>query len=283
MSRVSLLVSVPLVCAGLALVAGTALAAPCPETTSARALVREVSAGDAAFAELDDEGFNAALARSLEMVPCLSDPVTPGQAALFHKLHALGAFVERDDAGAVSHFRSVVASAPGYKLPESLAPEGHPLRTHFAVAEGSTPVPEPLLPVPRDGVVHIDGRRSTTAPLDRPFLYQRLDGAGQVVESALLRSHQQVPEYVSVGRTGKDGARRGVTVPLAATSGIAAVASGVLFLSARGSAAAFWDPTTPTGDLDTLRSRTNTLGWLSAGAGVVAVGTGAGAFISGTF
>jgi hypothetical protein len=279
-SRVSLLVSVPLLSAGLALSGGAAQAASCPEPTSAKALVQEVSSGDAAFAELDDTGFSSALARSLEMVPCLSETVTPGQAALFHKLHALGAFVDRDDAGAVAHFRSVVAASPGYKLPESLAPEGHPLRTHFAVAEGTIAVPEPLLPVPKDGTVHVDGRRSTTAPLDRPFLYQRLDGAGQVVESALLTSGQQVPAYDSAG---KGGARRGVNVPLAATSGIAAVASGVLFLSARSSAAAFWDPTTPTGDLDTLRSRTNTLGWLSAGAGVVAVGTGAGAFISGTF
>lgn len=242
--------------------------------------------GDAAFAELDDEGFLEARARSLEMVPCLAEPVTPGQAALFHKLHALGAFVDRDDAAAVGHFRGVVTASPGYKLPVSVAPEGHPLRTHFAVAEGTVALPEPLLPVPRDGAVHVDGRRSTTAPIDRPFLYQRVDSGGQVLESAVLRPGQPVPEYETAGRSGRVGAssaRRRINVPLAATSGVAAVASGVLFLSARGSSASFWDPTTPTVELDALRSRTNTLGWLSAGAGVVAVGAGAGAFIAGTF
>lgn len=262
---------------------GPAHAADCPEPTTAKALVQEVTAGDTAFAELDDEGFAVSRARTLQMLPCLSEPITPGQAALFHKLHAIGAFVDRDHAGAVAAFRSVVAASPGYQLPESLAPAGHPLRTHFAVAEGAVALPEPLLPVPRSGAVHVDGRRATTAPLDRPWVYQKLDEAGSVVESALVSPGAPVPAYDNTGRPGEPGARRGVNVPLMATAGVAAVASGVLYLSARGSADRFWDPTTANTELETLRTRTNTLGWLSAGAGVVAVGAGAGAFIAGTF
>lgn len=283
MSAVSRTLAVVAFAGALAGAPTGARAAACPEPTTAKALVQEVSAGDAAFAELDDERFALARSRSVAMVPCLSDAVTPGQAALFHKLQALGAFVDRDDAAAVGYFRSVVAASPGYKLPETLAPEGHPLRTQFAVAEGTVAVPEPLLPVPRDGALAVDGRRATTAPLDRPFLFQRLDGSGKVVESALLEPGQAVPSYDAAGRSGAAGGRRGVNVPLAATAGVAALASGVLYLSARGSAAAFWDPTTADTDLDALRARTNRLGWLSAGAGVVAVGAGAGAFISGTF
>lgn len=283
MSRVSHILTASLAGAlGLCLPLA-ARAADCPETATAKALVQEVTAGDAAFSELDDEGFVASRARALKLLPCLGETITPGQAALFHKLQALGAFVDRDDAAAVAYFRSVVAASPGYQLPESLAPSGHPLRTHFAVAEGAVPVPEPLLPVPKDGAIHVDGRRATTAPLDRPWVYQRLDGSGAVVESALLTPGDAVPTYESTGRSGDAGARRGINVPLAATAGVAALASGALYLSARGSANTFWDPTTANADLPDLRTRTNTLGWLSAGAGVVAVGAGAGAFIAGTF
>ena len=52
---------------------------------------------------------------------------------------------------------------------------------------------------------------------------------------------------------------------------------------ARSAEGQFWAPGTPQAELQGLRARTNTLGWLSAGAGAVALGTGASAFLVGSF
>ena len=273
-----------LVCA-LALGAspGTARASECQDYLRAKDLVRIITEGDTAFSALDDETFASARREAVKSVQCLEEPLSPGQAALLHKLQALGAFVDRDDAAAVASFHSLVLASPGYALPDSLAPEGHPLRTHFAVAEGMVVVPGAPLPTPKSGRVHVDGRPATAAPQGRPWVFQHIDDSGAVLGSALVASGEGVPEYANKGLPVEPGARRGLNRPLAVTSGVAALASGALYLSARGTAAQFWEPTTPTGQLDGLRDRTNTLGWLSAGAGVVAVGAGAGAFIAGTF
>ncbi|MEC8423568.1 MAG: hypothetical protein VX000_07310 [Myxococcota bacterium] len=273
-------IAAPLLTAMLMAGSRDAAAAECGEGAASQDLVQQVAAGDAAFAELDDAGFANARARAVALIPCLTDAITPGQAALFYRLQALGAFVERNDAASVAYFRSVVAVSPEYQLSDAVAPKGHPLRTHFSVAQGTVPVPEPLLPEPRDGAVHVDGRRATTAPIDRPWIYQRLGSSGDVLESALLEPGDAVPAYASMGSVGP---RRRPNLPLAATAGAAAITSGVLYLSARSRASAFWDPTTPDADLASLRMQANTRSWLSAGAGLVAVGAGAGAFIAGNF
>jgi len=263
--------------------AGEARAEACVTPVSARDLVVVVTQGDAAFSALDDEQFAAARQEAEAMVPCLAEPLSPGDAALLHKLGALGAFVDRDDAAAVAAFRSLVLASPGYALPESLAPEGHPLRTHFAVAEGMVVVPGSQLPAPVAGRVYVDGRPADEAPAGRPWVFQHIDEAGAVLDSALVAAGEDAPAFENTGLPVAAGVRPGVHRPLALTAGAAALASGVLYLSARGTADRFWDPTTETSELEALRTRTNTLGWLSAGAAVVAVGTGAGAFISGTF
>ena len=283
MSGVSHHLTALLVAVGLTAPLAEARAGDCPAAFSARDLVVVVTQGDAAFSALEDEQFAAARQQAGAMVPCLAEPLSPGQAALLHKLGALGAFVDRDDAGAVAAFRSLVLASPGYVLPESLAPPGHPLRTHFAVAEGMVAVPDIPMPAPVAGRVYVDGRPADAAPAGRPWVFQHIDEAGAVLDSALVAAGEGAPVFENTGLPVAAGVRPGVHRPLALTAGAAALASGVLYLSARGTAARFWDPTTETSELEALRTRTNTLGWLSAGAGVVAVGTGAGAFIAGTF
>jgi hypothetical protein len=261
---------------------GAAHAADCPPTT-AKELAREVSTGDAAFSDMDEEGFRTARANTLTLLPCLGEGITPGQAAVWHRMQALGSFLDRDHAGAVSSFRSVLAASPGYALPESLAPDGHPLRIHFAVAEGTMSTPERELPAPRDGWTHVDGRAAHTAPVDRPYVLQVFDGGGRVLNTSVVSPGQDLPEYESRGGRSDVDSAVSLNKPLAITAGSAALLSGVFYLAARSNSNSFWDPATAAGDLDSLRTRTNTFGWLSAGAGVVALGTGAGAVFSGTW
>ncbi len=262
------------------MVSPVAAAADCPERAGAKDLVLAVSAGDAAFADMDEDGFRASRDRVLAALPCLGDGITPGQAALVHRTQALGLFLDRDHAGAVASFRSVLASSPDYRLAEDLAPPGHPMRVHFEVAEGTVPVPEAALPVPTSGWIQVDGHTAATAPVDRPWVYQRFDAGGGVLDTALVRPGAPPPVYEARAEKRE---RAGINAPLAATAGAAAVASGAFYLASRASYDRFFDPTTAPGQLDTLRARTNTYGWLSAGAGLVAAGAGAGAFLAGTW
>lgn len=270
-------------CVGLSALHSTAQAAPsCPEPVTARAFYQQVSAGDMAYVAMDLDAFHQARMKARQMVPCLSEAITPAQAAGYHRLEALGAFLGRDHAGAVAALKALVGAAPGYQLSTELAPDGHPLRLYFSIAEGTPAAPtRTMAPLP-EGWVAIDGATTTEWPVDRPYLLQSFDSGGQV-ESTALRSVGQPPVEEPKNRGMRVTAKTRTARTLSLVSGGAAVVAGGLYLGARASSKQFWDPSTPSAELAGLRSRTNTLGWASAGVGVVAVGTGGAAILVGTW
>jgi len=251
--------------------------AECPAPVTASELAQLVSLGDAAFADMDADTFSELRMKVIQGIPCLSDELNQTQVAALHRMQALAAFLDRDPAASVGYFRSLLAVAPGYELPEALAPEGHPLRLYFEVAAGTFSPPTVPIEAPRSGAVFVDGKVATQAPIDRPYLFQYSDEAGKVTTSALVRPGLDPPTYPAHSPRDRKEAR--VNLPLATTAGLAALASGGLYLAASHSESTFWDPATSDADLEALRKRTNTMGWLSAGVGVVAVGTGAAAFL----
>lgn len=266
----------------------TAAASECAEAVTARQLAQHVSAGDVAFADLDEEGFQSARWEAGQSVRCLNEPLSSGQVASFHRLEALAAFLDRDHANAVMSFKSVLAVAPGYDLPLSLAPDNHPLRVDFEVASGLADGGQELLPPPAEGEVRIDGMVAEAAPLGRPFVFQYIDGDGVVRSSELVRPGMPIPEYPAgkvrgSSRSGGGGGGFGINTPLAVTAGVAALTSVGLYAAASSRSASFWSPATPSAQLPELRRQTNTLQGLSLGAGVVAVGAGAGAVVVGSF
>jgi hypothetical protein len=182
-------------------IGATAQAAPvCPEPVSSRAFHQQVSSGDAAYAEMDMDAFQQSRVQVRKMVPCLAEPITPAQAAGYHRLEALGSFLGRDHAGAVASLRALIAAAPGYQLSLDLAPDGHPLRTYFMIAEGTPAAPAITISPQGDGWLAIDGATSTDWPVDRPYLVQSFDGTGQVSSSA-LRSVGEPPLESTVAMT----------------------------------------------------------------------------------
>jgi hypothetical protein len=279
--RAALALLLPIAVAGAP---GRAAAAePCELRASARELGQAVAAADAAFADMDEEAFRARRAEAARLVGCLGEGLTPGQAAAWHRLEALGAFLDRDPAAAVAAFKAVLAAAPGYALPESLAPDGHPLRTYLQIAAGTPKTPGlPLAPV-KEGWQQLDGEARAEVPADRPFIYQRFDPSGAVATSFAVRPGQLPPELSTPARSAPKARDSRVQVQLAVTSGLAAVASGAFYAAARHSSATFWDPSTPNAELEDLQRATNARGWTSAGLGAVALGTGAAAFLVGAW
>ena len=273
-----------LVLVGAAGLPGSVAAEDCAEKVDARAFHQKVSEGDSAYAEMELEAFQAARMAARAMVPCLDEELTPAQVAGYHRMEALGSFLARDHAAAVASLRSLVAAAPGYTLSTDLAPDGHPFRLYFSIAEGTPPSPGAPLPRPAGGWVHIDGAAATERPVDRPYVYQAFDSGGILQVSALRETGALPPgDTGSVTALPRAAASTRTARVLGIVSAGSALVAGGLYLGARGSAGRFWDPSTPTEDLDALRTRTNTLGALSAGVGVVAVGTGGAALLVGTW
>lgn len=257
----------------------------CAEPVSSQVFFQKISEAETAYGDLDLPAFRSSRMQARQMVGCLQEPLTPAQAAGFHRLEALAAFIDRDHARAVLSLRALVAAAPGYQLPADLAPEGHPLGLYFTIAEQSPTVPGAPLPAMVDGWAQIDGASSTEWPIDRPYLYQELSPSGQVRISAIQNSGASPPGFekgASVADRGRDAEAR-----TARTLGVVSVGSAVLaggmYLGARASSRTFWDPATASSELEALRRRTNTLGAVAAGFGVVSVGTGGAAMIVGVW
>ncbi len=257
---------------------------PCAAPVSARSFHQIVSAGDAAYADMDLEAFQTARVTARQMFACLDEGITPAQAAGFHRLEALGYFLARDHANAVSSLRSLNAAAPGYALSTEIAPPNHPLRMYYDIAEQLVSLPAQPLPLAKSGWTEIDGSTATAWPVDRPYLIQKFDESGKVVLSSFQTAGTPPAGVLSEPKTLTAHTPKVQTAKtLSLVAGGSALLAGGLYLGARSSASQFWDPATPSSELDALRRRTNGLGWSSAGVGLVALGTGCAAIYVGTW
>jgi hypothetical protein len=266
------------------LFAGPSWANPCPTPLSASELSQVVTRVDVAFANLDADSFREARGELARGLACLAEPPGPSLLAGIYRVEAFGNFLDRQPAASVAALRSLIEVSPGYVIADDVAPPGHPLRLYFEIAANSASgLPYELAPV-ADGWLEIDGVSTEKAPSDRPYLVQLRAKDGSIRETRWVGAGSPPPDYphASRGQLARAGAPK-VKVGLAIASGVTALGAGGLYIAAQQKSQTFWDPKTPRADLDSLRSQTNTLGWLSAGVGVTALGTGAAALLVGTW
>jgi hypothetical protein len=257
--------------------------AACQATLRSNDLAQIVSTADAAFGEMDAEAFMADRARAQAQLPCLSEAISPGHAASYHRMLALGSFLDRSRPQSVDAFRAVLSIAPGYQLSESIAPEDHPLREWFSAAQESPAIRLVPLPPPRRGWIYIDGRPSTVRPGDRPYIFQYFDETGKLVTTAWVSTEGTLPLY-PMGRAEGTASldRESLVVPLWVGTGLAAATSGGLLIAAHRRADEFWGVADPSeAELSDLRDQTNRLAGAALAFGVVAAGTGSAALIVG--
>jgi hypothetical protein len=270
----------------------------CPELVSTASLSRHISEADMAFSTMDEQAFRTARWTAQRAIPCLGEPIQAGQAAAYYRMEALGSFVDQHHAQTVGFFKSMLRVAPHYLLPEAMAPDGHPLRVNFEVAQGTMPVEGDPVQRAGDGVIRIDGRVGTEFPKDRPYLFQHVSDSGIVLASTVVGIGVAPPRYGTMrgiqnahagrGQTKAKSEKRSpspiqVNVPLASIAGGAAAVAGISYALAVSSETKFWDPTTKRSNLDGLKKKTNTMVWVSGISGTVALGTGVSAFLVGEF
>ncbi len=170
-----------------------ALAEPCAESAFAPDLQAALRRADEAFVGMDRDAFHDAVAEVDASLACQAEPVVALDVAALHRVHGYLAFLDGEQAVALASFYALRATMPRADLPVDVAPSGHPLRVLFDDAASYSRATVPL-PPPAYGWIAIDGRPATRAPAERPFVWQRFDGSGAVLETARLLPGA-IPEY----------------------------------------------------------------------------------------
>ena len=180
-----------------------ALAADCTETPTNEDLATTLGEAMRAYGELDRAGFEASLRRAKEVVDCLGEVVDPATAAELHRATGLSAFLARDEDLAKTRFAAARAIEPAYTFPDTLVPEGNPARELYTALDPEQS-PVETLASPTAGSLRLDGRTSRARRTLLPTVFQRLDGSGAVVDSALLNPGVPAPAYAAATSEGPE-------------------------------------------------------------------------------
>lgn len=240
-----------------------------------------ITQGEQAFGEMEPERFQEAVSQADKAMGCMSQPLTPVEAAGYHRLKALASFFANDSSATILHFQSVQGTQPGYKLPEEIAPEGHPLRESYLQAAQFQNNATFSLPTPADGWLNIDGQRSEAAPSGRPFIFQRLSSGGRVEQTAYQSVGKALPSFavkkVDVAQPVPQPvtkSNKGAKIGLLA-SGIGLVAVGAGLYGGAFATKGAYDDAVASGDKDKIdgaAGTTNALTIAGIGGGVLGAG-----------
>lgn len=261
----------------------TALAA-CEAPTTLSELTSVEMSAQSAFADMDADKLltSSTLART-KILPCLTEPLTVGATAGFHRLMALEAFINGDKARTLSEFHAARRLEPGYSFPVEVVDLNHPLRalyeTSASLADGEAQAVYP----PQGGYMMVAGVRNAARYKDTPVVIQVFGQGGVLMETRYVQPGESLPKWSDnpLGLTAADlGLKRSVLKdprPWYIAAGVSALTGGVLYAIAMNEKSLFQDPGTPDEDLADHGERANSLGTASiVAAGTTLVFTGLG-------
>ena len=254
----------------------------CETATRTSDVVEAAGRAEVAYGAMDDAAFEEAVGEVRERLGCLGEPLTVDGAAATHRVEALSAFLDGDADLAGAHFAAARVLLPGWQLPSTMAPPGHPLREVFDAAETGSET----LPLTVGGAVawyQVDGLRREDVPAERPYVLQRFGFDGGVLDTRLTAGEPPLPEPLPEPPTEPRRGGRGLRVGFAVGAGALAVLSAASFGNAALRSDRYWDPTRDPDDLESLRTATN--GSIVAGTafGAAALGCATGAVLTGRF
>lgn len=155
---------------------------------------RALDAAERAYVTLDLELFEKATTEVDFVVPCLEAMLDVATAARLHRLRALGRFADGDRDGALLELTAAKVLEPTYVFPLDVLPEGFELRLLYEGVDPAAGGEVVRLPRPRAGSLVLDGSATRSRPVDRPVVFQRLEG-GEVVQTQMLAASDPVPWY----------------------------------------------------------------------------------------
>ena len=269
--------------------------AACETPTHVAQLGEAGRAAEVAFANLDAEGLltQASLART-QILPCVGETLTKQDAAAFHRLMAMEAFIAGGYTRAKRELHASLLLQPGYTCPTDVAGEGHPLLALYALAETLPDGDGEKIYPPMNGYVLVGGVRNAARYSQTPVIiqvFQTVDEVDTLRETRYVQPGEATPNWSgnAFGLTAADigidleDLRRPSIIkdprPWYVAGGVAAIASGVLYGVAMNAKAQYQDLSTPDDQLGDLESRANSLGTASlitSGTALVFTGFGIG-------
>lgn len=264
--------------------------AACEEPTQVSQLSEAWQRAQDAFAQMDIEGLltQASVARA-QILPCVGTMLTKRDAAAFHRLMAMEAFVNTDDLRAVRELHASLLLEPGYEFSQDIVDATHPLRTLYEAAQT---VPdgdgEKIYPPPR-GWVLVGGVRNAARYALTPVIIQVFTNDEVLRETRYVQPGESTPNW-SGNAFGLTAADIGIDLdelrrprlsrdprPWFVASIALAAASGVMYAIALQEKGRYRDPLTPDDALAGLADRANALGTISLVSGGTALAfTGVG-------
>jgi hypothetical protein len=279
-----------------------ALALDCDTPARTHELANALTEAEFAYLDMDEDRFIVIITGAELTLECLGEPITPFDAAAYHRLVALDSFLAGDDAATVMAFRSSLAAQPRFMLPSSIAPPGNPLSDIYDQASEPYEANRIALPPPIGMIILMDGARASARPTARPVIVQLIAADGGVAWSGHLGPNDSNPDWFALGFDVDDSATDlpvvrgdeaprssdrdsnirvarqlpqmtpGRTKPLLLAAGGAALAAGALYGLGYGLRTVYADPSTDYNNLEGLRTATNGSVVASGGVAIAAVG-----------
>lgn len=169
----------------LMLVASTAQAADCDTQPTTSELTALTAKALTAYADMDQEGFEADADRAVTLVDCLTEPASPALAASIHRIRGIRLFLDGNNVGSAAALGAAAAIEPSFAVPDDIAPEGGKLWTAFEDARSRPAAPRTLVEAPGHTVI-VDGIPVPDRPSAGPYIFQLKDPAGTLTMSAFL-------------------------------------------------------------------------------------------------
>ncbi|MCA9494460.1 MAG: hypothetical protein KC621_31250 [Myxococcales bacterium] len=150
----------------------------CLQPTAVSELREALDLALGAWSQFDLPGLQDAGGAARDIVGCLGEIVGPEDVAAYWRVQGLVGFSKGDIARTELALAVARRVQPTYNLPVDLVPERHPLYKMWVGAASAPPPQMGELAAPRIGWLQVDGRRSTTAPEDHPYVFQWVTDQG---------------------------------------------------------------------------------------------------------
>lgn len=265
----------------------------CARPFDTEELTQAIDAAEAAFREQDATTFTEEEVAVVDRLSCVRDPLTADVIGRIHRVHALGAFLRKEDGKRDAALGGVLDTDPEAVLPPDLIPGGHPVRLAFeAILESGDDGGHRALVGVSSGWFEVDGKAIGVAPLRHDAVIQRIDGDGKVVETRFLPAGASLDDW------------KGADVPIVATTGavrpkpqakpkvewqrvgfgigtgVTLVGAGALYALASNAKSNALDLETPLAQAEEDKNVANASTWGWIGSAVAAAGLGAALVIT---
>ena len=288
-----------------------ALARPlveCERPFTSAELIEAADIAERRFANQDPPGFDEAQATVHERLGCTKDPLSPIDVIRVQRVMALSGFFAGDEARMRAAVGAMVRVDVTARFPEEVVPKGHRLDRLLDELAGSPNGEGPMLATFSDGWIEVNGAYAPNVDGNVACTLQRLDNQGQVLDTRYWQPGESLGDWAGTGAAGgpRPGSRPGPRttprklpasltvgggpskndtssqiarenatarrVALVASTGVAAIATGVVYALAADAKAHALDPAEPEPSAEAWRDQADGLTWGWIGGTVVSGG-----------